>query len=203
MKLLKIFRNLTSQMRASVRTLYTRKVTEPEELYESWEIEGSYFNYMLACGNRYNRWVEIALEYLPIEVLDENKENLVFISTAERDACRVARFHCENREVIFLSDRILPKQGAVEDQPDVRYFIYTVLHETAHAIKNHKSPKFDNLTIDENQAQEDEADNLALEWFNNHVVEIDNPHLNQITNEEIEAAQQQGQELMEQLYAGV
>ena len=78
-------------------------------------IEGSYFNHMLDCGDRYNQWVKIALGYLPIEILDENSENLVFISTAQRDACRVARFYCENREVILLSERILPKQGAVED----------------------------------------------------------------------------------------
>lgn len=178
-------------------------MTEPEELYKSWMIDGSYFNHMIDCGDRYNQWVEIALEYLPIEVLDENKNNLVFISTAQRDACRVARLYCENREVIFLSDRILPKQGSVEDQPAVRYFIFTLLHEAAHAIKNHKSPKFDDLTKDENQAQEDEADNLAFEWFNMHVRERNNLHLEPITQEEIEVAEQRGQELMEQLYSGV
>ena len=84
-------------------------MTDTDKLYETWMIEGSYFNQMLDCGDRYNQWVQYALEYLPVAVLDENKENLVFISTAQRDACRVARHHCENREVILLSDRILPK----------------------------------------------------------------------------------------------
>ena len=178
-------------------------MVEREKLYKSWMIEGSYFNHMLDCGSRYNQWVKIALGYLPIEILDENKENLVFISTAHRDACRVARFYCENREVIFLSERILPKQGAVEDQPKVRYFIYTVLHETAHALKNHKSPKFDGLSVDENQAQEDEADDLAFEWFNRHIKEIDNPHLKPITKGEIEDAKRRNQDLMKQLHADV
>jgi len=39
------------------------------------------------------------------------------------------------------------------------------LHEIAHAIKKHKSPKFDGLTEEQNQAQEEEADNLAFMWF--------------------------------------
>ena len=166
-------------------------------------IEGSYFNQMLDCGDRYNQWVQYALEYLPQAVLDEHKENLVFISTAQRDACRVARHYCENREVILLSDRILPKQGANEGHTEVRYFIFTVLHEVVHAIKKHRSPKFDNLTAEENQAQEDEADKIAFEWFNEHIKERNNPYLKAITKEEINAMQAKNQTLMENLYAGV
>jgi len=36
------------------------------------------------------------------------------------------------------------------------------LHEVAHAIKKHKSQRFDKLTDDENQAQENEADEIAI-----------------------------------------
>jgi Zn-dependent peptidase ImmA (M78 family) len=43
------------------------------------------------------------------------------------------------------------------------------LHEVAHAIRKHKSPRFDNLTEQENQAQEDEAHTIATEWFNERV----------------------------------
>lgn len=179
--------------------LYTSTMTDTDKLYESWMIEGSYFNQMLDCGDRYNQWVEFALEYLPQTVLDENKENLVFISTAQQDACRVARHYCENREVILLSERILPKQGANEGQPEVRYFIYVVLHEVVHAIKKHKSPKFDNLTQQENQAQEDEADAIALEWFNEHIGKLNNRYLKPITREVIKGMQQKNQVLMENL----
>jgi len=179
------------------------KMTKPNSLYDSWIIEGSYMNNMLNCGNRYNQWVQTALCYLPSDVLDEHKENLVFYSTAERDGCRVARHNCENREVILLSDRVLPKQGANEGQPDVRYFIFTVLHETAHAIKKHKSPKFDNLSVEQNQAQEDEADNLALDWFNQHIKELNNKNQLPLTMSEVETAQQKSQDVMEKLYEGV
>lgn len=178
-------------------------MTDTDKLYESWMIAGSYFNHMLECGDRYNQWVQIALEYLPQAVLSENKDKLAFISTAQQDACRVARHYCENREVIILSERILPKQNASEDQPEVRYFIYVVLHEVAHAIKKHKSPKFDSLTENEYQTQEDEADALALKWFNEHVEARNNQHLKKITMEEISEMQKTNQALMENLYAGV
>ena len=130
-------------------------MTDINKLYESWIRKGSYFNLMIDCGYRYNQWVQVALEYLPPAILDENKEYFLFISTAEQDGCRVARHYCENREIILLSDRILPKRGANGGQPEVRYFIFAVLHEVVYAIKKHKSPKFDNLTEQEKYDQEE------------------------------------------------
>jgi hypothetical protein len=177
-------------------------MTNEDELYASWMIKGSYFNLMLDCGERYNQWIENALHYLPREVLNKHKENLVFISTAERDACRIARHYCESREVIILSDRILPKQNANEGQPEVRYFIFTVLHEIAHATKKHKSKKFDNLTEQETQAQEDEANIMALEWFNQYVEEQDSPFLKPLTMEKIAIGKQKNVDLIEKLYSG-
>ena len=178
-------------------------MTDSDKLYRSWMINGSYFNQMLDCGERYNQWVEDALKYLPQVVLDENKENLVFLSTAERDGCRVARHYCENREIILLSERILPKAGTTETDLEVRNFIHTVLHEVVHAIEKHKSPKFDNLTEQEVKSQEDEADAIALKWFNDHVREVNNPYLKPITREEIENARQKSKILMDNLYNGV
>jgi hypothetical protein len=166
-------------------------------------IEGSYFNQMLDCGTYYNEWVQHALSYLPEAVLDEHKDGLVFISTAQRDGCRMARGYCDTREVILLSERILPKHGAEEGQPEVRYFIYVVLHEVAHAIKKHKSPKLDNLTEQENLTQEDEADAMAMEWFNEHVKAHNNPFLKPITRQEVNEAQRKNIALMERLYGGV
>lgn len=176
----------------------------PDKLYESHICKGSYFNLMLDCGgHKYNQWVQKALHYLPQNILDKHKENLVFLTTAGVDGCRVARHYCENREVILLSERILPKQHANEGQPEVRYFIYVVLHEVVHAIKKHKSPKFDKLTDDEKQAQEDEADRLALEWFNQHVKDRGNPYLKPLTKEDVEIEQKKQQVVREQLYTGV
>ena len=123
--------------------------------------------------------------------------------SADVDGCRVARHYCENREVILLSERILPKEHVNERQSEVRYFIYVVLHEVAHAIKKHKSPKFDKLNHDEKQAQEDEADRLALEWFNQHIEYLGNPHLKPLTNEDVKMEQKKQEVVREQLYTGI
>lgn len=177
-------------------------MTYPDDLYRSWRNEGSYFNQMLDCGESYNRWVEIALEHLPIDVFSKNKDKLVFVSTAERDGTRLARVNCESREVIVLSERILPKRGASLGDDDVRYFVFVVLHEIVHAIKKHKSPKFDALAENEFQAQEDEADSLALNWFNSYVRAQQNRHMKELTLEEIEAAQARSRQRMKEQYNG-
>ena len=126
---------------------------------------------MLNCGRDHNWWLELALKYLPEDVFDQTQGKAFYLHLRlTRDACRVARHYCQTREIILISERILPGEN-VKDETDyrTRYFIYVVLHEVAHAIKKHKSPIFDNLTRDEFEAQEKEADELAITWFNDHV----------------------------------
>jgi hypothetical protein len=48
-------------------------------------------------------------------------------------------------------------------------------------LKKHISMKFDKISEMENQAQENEANAVALEWFNQHVKELNNPYAKQIT----------------------
>jgi len=98
----------------------------------------------------------------------------------------------------------LPGQKVkIETHPKARYFIYVVLHEVAHAIKNHKSPRFDHLTDEEYKAQEKEADDLAIKWFNEHVTKRNNDYLPHITDQEIEAAQAKNRKSMEKLNSGI
>jgi hypothetical protein len=160
-------------------------------------------NAMLDCGYWHNRWLEIALQYLPEDLFEKNKEELLFTSTATWDACRVARHYCQTREIILISERVLPGMNTYETDPKARYFIYVVLHEVAHAIKKHKSPIFDNLTRDQIEAQEKEADELALSWFNDHVVKKNNEHLLPITKEEIKVSEDKNQELMKKMMNGI
>ena len=120
---------------------------------------------MLDCGDRYNHCVEIAPEYLPIDVLDEYKESLFFVAMGQRDGCRIPSAACKAREIIVLAEHILPKVGMDEAQREFRYFIYVVLHEVAHAITGHLSPLYDRLTEQQVEQQEAEADDLALMWF--------------------------------------
>ncbi len=149
------------------------------------------------CGYNYDRGVECACSYLPDAVVEEHGDNLVFMSTAERDACRVAAQYRE-KEIILLSDRILPKAHDYEEDANVRYFIFAVLHEVVHAIRNHRPNNA--LTPEEIQAQENEADEQALEWFNQHVEERNNPDLLPLTMVEVNQARELNQELMHQLY---
>lgn len=176
---------------------------EDDPLYQSWMIDGTSFNRMLDCGDRYNQWVQNALEYLPRNVLDEHKDRLAFLAMAHRDGCRVARVLRENRGIIILSEHILPKAGAAEGQADVRYFIYTVLHEVVHAVKQHRSPLYDSLTPKEVAAQESEADDLALKWFNDHISALGNPHLPPLTREDVDAAQARSRATMDRIFGGV
>jgi hypothetical protein len=174
------------------------------DLYVSSLRKGSYFNKMLDCGREHNWWLELALKYLPEDVFDKCKESFLITSTANRDACRVARHYCQTREIILISERILPGQNVRDEtDPKARYFIYVVLHEMAHAIKKHKSPVFDNLTREDIDAQEEEADKLAMSWFNDHVEKRKNKYLLPITKEEIRAVKDKNQELMKTLKAGI
>ena len=152
-----------------------------------------HLNIFISCGSRYNPWVRYALKYLPPDILLEFGNKLAFFSTAEKDACRVARAICEQRDIILLSERILPESG---DDSKARYFVFAVLHEIAHAVKRHPSPLLDRLSQEEIAAQQKEADDLALSWFNDYGEK--NKHLNiaPLTLGEIEKAKSKNQALM-------
>jgi hypothetical protein len=159
---------------------------------------------VLACGYEHNWWLKRALEYLPEDLFEQNAKGFLFTSTAASDACRVARRYCQTREIILISERILPGRKVSEvTDPKARYFIYAVLHEMAHAIGEHKSPFLDNLTKEECEAEEKEADELAMKWFNDHVAKLKNEHLRPITKEEIKEAQKMNQIVMKKLMGGL
>ena len=175
---------------------HEERMTHCKQLRQTSRQAGSYFNKMFHAGDLYNQWLEIAFFYVPDDVLDELKDRLLIISNTQRDACRVPRSLVKDREIIFLSERIMPKQGADSGQPKARYFIFCVLHEVAHALKKHLSPTWDNLTREQNEQQEAEADNLALSWFNARVRANANPYELEMTREEIKEQEAYFRELM-------
>jgi len=81
-----------------------------------------------------------------------------------------------------------------EADPVVRYFMFVCLHETVHAIKQHRPPN--EISAEENEAQESEADRLALQWINDYLKERNHPDMPPLTREEIERAQARNRELM-------
>lgn len=167
-----------------------------------WLMKGTYMSQMLHCGRRYNGWVQYALECLPSEVLDDLKDSLAFISTSESDGCRVARALCEKREIIVLSERILPRRGMNEGDPEVRYLTFVVLHEVAHAYLKHRDPMFDDITPEEKVAQEEEADAVALRWYNGYVSNKANSNLPELNTSELEIAKSRSQAEIEARYTG-
>jgi hypothetical protein len=136
------------------------------------------------CGEPCGWWVKQALEYLPVEIRKQVVENVAFYSTLTRDACRVARTICEEREIILLSERIIPQKNSTISDNQARYFIFAVLHELVHVIKKHRPPY--ELQSGENKAQEEEADKVALRCFNTHAE--GHPPLKVLTMVEVENA---------------
>lgn len=123
---------------------------------------------LIAGDHSHEWWIYTALEYLPDEVLTEEGGNIAIVSLGALGAGRLPEQY-RQREVVVLSDWIFPPAGRSEGDATGRCFICTLLHEIAHAVQRHKSGRLDKLTPEEAQAQEEEADALAVEWFNRHV----------------------------------
>jgi len=159
--------------------------------------------YLLDCRG-HNRWMEIALCFLPEDLVEDGEERFLFTSTAFRDGCRIARALCETREIILISERVLPgnevRPNAEEYTHDkARYFIFVVLHEVAHAIMKHKSPLLDSLSPKESDHQECEANAMAMKWFNDCAAEGGFPP---ITEAEVSEAQEGTRQIAERQVSG-
>src|SRR5918995_1984866 len=126
---------------------------------------------LIDCGGAYaNAAVRSVLEnYLPSDVLSVLDGRLAFVSTLGVDGVRLTKSFCRDRDVIVLSERIIPVTSEDEEfHPVYRYFIFVVLREIAHACKEHVSPYSNDLTAPQVESQTREAEELALKWFNEH-----------------------------------
>jgi hypothetical protein len=126
---------------------------------------------LIDCGGAYaDAAVRSVLEnYLPSDVLSAFDGRLAFVSTLGVDGVRLTKSFCRDRDVIVLSERIIPVTSEDEEfHPGYRYFIFVVLREIAHACKDHLSPLSDDLTGAQLETQTREADELAMKWFNEH-----------------------------------
>ena len=133
-------------------------------------------------------WRDRALEYLPSEASSEFRRSLQFYTMEIKDGARIPGASCEEKEIILLSERILPRKSAEEDEAEVRYLIYIVLHEVAHAFMKHHPPPQEG-----NDPQDEEADELALTWFNAHAK-------NPLTDKEIQETKERNKQLINNFY---
>ena len=165
------------------------------ELYRPWMIAGTVFSRMLQCSAEANNWLEHTLTHcLPCHLLEEWQDRIAYISAEQRDAFRINKALRESCELIFLSEHIAPSPGMNEADPIVRYFMFVCLHETVHAIKQHRPPN--EISREENECQESEADRLALQWINGYLEERNHPDMPPLTEKEIESAQARNRDLM-------
>ena len=146
------------------------------------------------CGQNGNALLEWALDYLPDSIAHEWIGKLAFVCTAESDGKRLTHSFREEREIIVLSERIVPKKYDSECDPEVRYFIFAVLHEIAHAVNDDRSPR--ELSSKENDAQEERANCLALKWFNAYIHRKNIQTLPPFTREELALAKERNRERM-------
>jgi len=166
---------------------------------QSWRHANSGFDKRIHCYNDYHKTlIWIALNYLPKDVYEKMKNNIAIYSTSYTDGCRVAKKIRENREIILLSDHIMPKEGSSTGQPEVRYLIFVILHEIAHAYKNHLPSN--EIIEKKNSEQEIEANNLALDWFNSFEEKNNRKKSRPLTMEEINIAQDKNKKIMKETY---
>jgi hypothetical protein len=106
-----------------------------------------------------------AIQCIPLSQIEGIK--LLFVCIDSSDARRLVMENYEGFEIIVISEFVIPRNWKTEDEWSKKYFNYVVLHEVAHALLKHKSPR--NLTVEQNNEQENEADELAMSWFNEYL----------------------------------
>ena len=141
----------------------------------------------LDCGEIASHWVEHAITYLPSDIRRTYANKFAFVCTAQSDAKRLTHEFREGREIIVLSERIVPADQSDESSRDVRYFIFVVLHEVAHAISQDRSPNL--ISPEENVEQEKRANCLAFRWMNDHLRARNISSLPEFSAEELGEAQ--------------
>jgi hypothetical protein len=150
---------------------------------------------MFQCGPDANYWLRHTMtQCFPRELLEQWHQRLTFLSAEYRDGFRVNKSLRETRELVFLSEHIAPCPGMNEAHPVVRYFMFVCLHESVHVIRQHRPPN--EISAEENEAQEAEADQLALEWINSYLRVRNHSDMPLFERDEIEEAQARNREIM-------
>jgi len=135
-----------------------------------------------SCSSEAEINITHAIQCIPLNEIDPI--NILFVCIDSSDARRLVMENYQNFEIIVISEFVVPRTWRTEDDWSKRYFNFVVLHEVAHALLQHKSPKV--LKIDQAKHQEEEADELAFGWFNSYA---NRKNMNSITEVEIRNSQ--------------
>jgi hypothetical protein len=131
---------------------------------------GDYANSI--CANKLSQRKDLitALQILPDDKQKWVIQNVFYFSTyGKRYGSRMSRGLCQAKEIVFISEKAFPKTFELESL-DTRFFVWLVLHETAHAIHKHKCRIYDGISDTEYDAQEREATADAIGWFNDYAL---------------------------------
>ena len=146
---------------------------------------------MFDCSQDAKFWIIHALNCLPEDVRATQQDRLAFVCMDTSDGRRLTPAFCQEREIIILSERIVPRGCLPQDDLKVRYFVFAVLHEIAHGVSRHLPPN--QISEQQDAAQEKEAHTLAFAWFNNYIRTRNSPDLREFTEEELMQAQSTSQ----------
>ena len=147
------------------------------------------------CSYEAKYWVDRAIGWLPSDVVEHLAGRLAIVCVDSSDGRRLTSEFCQGRQLIILSERIVPRGCLSEDDSRVRYFIFVVMHEIAHAICDHQAPR--ELPVLSAEGQEDEADVLAYKWLNEHLETTDQPRF---STEELSKAKAESKRVWEKAF---
>ena len=139
-----------------------------------------------SCSNEAKTNIIHAVQCIPLE--DIEGMNILFVCVDSSDARRLVMENYIGFEIIVISEFVIPRDWKIEDEWSKKYFNYIILHEVAHSLLKHKSPR--NLTTEKNISQEKETDELAMLWLNDY---LNSKKMNSYTDIELYHAQQRVQ----------
>lgn len=139
-----------------------------------------------SCSREAEMNITHAIQCIPLNQIKGMK--ILFVCIDSSDARRLVMENYEGFEIIVISEFVIPRKWKTEDDWAKKYFNYVVLHEVAHALLQHKSPR--NLTKEQNDEQENDADELAMSWFNEY---LSSKEMEVYSDTELEKAQQRVQ----------
>jgi Zn-dependent peptidase ImmA (M78 family) len=100
-----------------------------------------------------------AIANLPKKIVDWASVKVIFVSSSEEYLAfsLILKYWKHIQGFIFLSEELRKKPEKTKT--------FTIAHEIAHQKLRHASPILGNLTIEQVDAQEQAADDLALKWL--------------------------------------
>jgi hypothetical protein len=135
------------------------KLVEKAIKYSWKEVDYAFGSMNNQVSDEFRIMLDEALTKIPAEIVDWASKSIIFVSS--RDDCHgyfVNRKDWKTvRGFVFLCEVL--KNKSKEEQAS------TIVHEIAHAKLNHRSPILCDLSQEDQERQEKEADNLARAWI--------------------------------------